>query len=90
MRRLFPLVLILILVAGFAGVSVLAQQPVEDFRPVAPGELDQEQIPAARLVFAAYAFVWICFVTYLFVLWQRLRKVEVELGEVRSKLGGRR
>jgi hypothetical protein len=90
MHRILKPILTVVFVLALVAWPLVAQQPVEDFQPVAPGDLNQEQIPAARLVFAAYAFVWVCFIGYLFVLWQRLRKVEVELGEVRSKLGGRR
>jgi hypothetical protein len=90
MRRLLQLIATIILLVSASPLPISAQDPATEFVTVAPGDLQQEQIPAHRLVFAAYAFVWVCFVIYLFVLWQRLRKVEVELGEVRSKLGGRR
>jgi CcmD family protein len=90
MRRLLQLIATVVLLVSASHVTLFGQDPASEFVPVAPGDLQQEQIPAANLVFAAYAFVWVAFVIYLFVLWQRLRKVEVELGEVRSKLGGRR
>ena len=57
-----------------------------DFRPVKPGELEQEQIPAAPLVFVAYSVVWLALVAYVFVLWRRLTTVERELREVSAKL----
>ena len=84
--------LTLCFVLSTAAVTVLfAQDQANEFRPVTAEELaQQEQIPAASLVFAAYAFVWVCFIVYLFLLWQKMRRVEVELGEVRSKLGGGR
>lgn len=86
---------LVLLLAVFACVGVpvvLAQGPeaTNEFRPIQPGDLVQEQLPAAPLVFAAYAFVWVTFVVYLFVLWQRLRKVEAELSEVRARMGGAR
>lgn len=71
-----------------------AQTPAPDqFVPVAPGELleGQEQIPAPRLVFGAYAVVWLVFFFYLLSLWSRVGKVESELRAVTEKLehGGR-
>jgi CcmD family protein len=58
----------------------------EEFVPVSPDELDQEQLPAAPLVFAAYAFVWFALVTYVFVLWRRLTQVERELAQLSARL----
>lgn len=90
MKRVWHLMsLAVLLVAGLA-VSLVAQEQVGEFRPVSPGELQAEQIPAANLVFAAYAFVWVAFVAYLFMLWQRMKRVEADLADVRSKLGGAR
>jgi CcmD family protein len=53
--------------------------------PVAPGELGQEQLPATPLVFAAYAFVWVALLVYVFSLWRRLTRVERELSEVATR-----
>jgi CcmD family protein len=78
-----------------AGLTVAAAQnpqpsAQEDFRPVKPGELEQEQIPAAPLVFTAYSVIWLALVAYIFVLWRRLTRVERELHEVSAKLHARR
>ncbi len=54
--------------------------------PVKPGETGQEVLPAAPLVFVAYAFVWTVLLVYVFLLWRRLGKVERELAEVSAKL----
>ena len=64
---------------------LLAQQPQDTYQPVRPGEL-QEALPAAPLVFAAYAFVWVALVVYVFVLWKRLSRVERELADVTARL----
>ncbi len=38
----------------------------DGFVPVRPGELEQEQLPAAPLVFVAYSVVWLALVVYVF------------------------
>lgn len=78
---------------GLSTVSVLAQgvpAAQDGFVPVNPGELGQEQLPATPLVFAAYAFVWVALLTYVFTLWRRLSKVERELVDVNTQLRARR
>ena len=83
---------------GFAlcGVAVLGAQgqgptaAQDGFVPIKPGDLGQEQLPATPLVFAAYAFVWLALVTYVFFLWRRVVRVERELTEVTSRLQARR
>ena len=52
-----------------------------------------EQLPAAPLVIAAYAFAWVAvLVLRLWSIWRRLDRVERELREVIGRLerGGRR
>jgi CcmD family protein len=85
-RRVSVLVLLLVLVGG----SLRAQDPQGEFQPVKPGELQTENIPAAPLIFAAYATVWILLLLYVFVLWRKIQRVERELADVNSKLGVRR
>jgi hypothetical protein len=89
MARVKRFALILAVLAWALGRVALAQEQTTDFVPVQPGD-QAEQIPAAQLVFAAYAFVWATFVVYLFVLWQRMKRVEVDLKDVSARLGGRR
>jgi CcmD family protein len=72
-------------------VAVVVQaQPaqVDEFVPLSPEQLlaEQEQIPAAGLVFAAYGTVWLVFAFYLFTLWRRVSQVESELRTVSSTL----
>lgn len=79
------------LVLGLLVVAVVAQAqpaPVDEFLPLSPEEIlaGQEQIPAARLVFAAYAIVWLTFASYLLTLWRRVTQVERELRAVATKL----
>ena len=50
-------------------------------------ELPQaEQLPAAPLVIAAYAFVWVALLGYLWSVRRRLDKVERELADVARKV----
>jgi hypothetical protein len=86
-RRVVVAVAVVLLCAA---MPLVAQDQPTEFRPILPGELEQEQIPAARLVIAAYAFVWATFVVYLFLLWSRVKRVEGDLRDVTAKLGGRR
>jgi CcmD family protein len=45
-----------------------------------------DQLPAAPLLVAAYAFVWIAVVVYLWTIWRRLNKVEDEMRALAQKL----
>lgn len=90
MIRTRRVALTLVIVLAGLVVGTLAQDQTSEFRPVLPGELAQDQIPAARLVFAAYGFAWATFVVYGFFLWRRMRRVEADLTEISAKLGARR
>lgn len=74
---------------GFA-ITLAAQVPAAQSRfvPVSPDELQHEQIPAAPLVLTAYAFVWIAFMVYVFTLWRRMRRIDVDLQALASKVKG--
>ena len=56
----------------------LQQQIPEGFVQVAPGT-QVEQIPAAPLVIASYAFFLLLMVFYLWTIWRRIGKVEGEM-----------
>lgn len=87
MARMRTFLLTLVLLA--IPVATLVAQPTEapdGFVPVAPGDLQQEQIPAAPLVFAAYAIVWLALAFYVVTVWQRVSRVEAELRAVTARL----
>ena len=44
-----------------------------------------EQMPAAPLLVAAYAFIWIAAMFYLWTIWRRLNKVEEEMRALTRK-----
>jgi len=56
----------------------LQQQIPEGFSPVT-GVPVTEQIPAAPLVIASYAFFLLLMVFYLWTKWRRIGKVETEM-----------
>jgi CcmD family protein len=64
---------------------LLAQEPQSEFVPVKEIPAS-EQLPAAPLVIAAYAFVWIAFLAYVWLMWRRLGKVEQELSTLSGRL----
>jgi CcmD family protein len=47
----------------------------------------QEQLPAAPLLIAAYAFVWVVLLVYVWTVWRRLMKVEREVQDLSARLG---
>jgi len=55
------------------------RQPAqEEFIPL--DQLPPEaQLPAAPMVIAAYVFVWIAFVVYIYTIVTRIRRVEADL-----------
>jgi len=46
--------------------------PVKDLPPV-------DQLPAAPLLVAAYSFIWLAAMFYLWTIWRRLGRVETEM-----------
>ena len=44
-----------------------------------------DQLPAAPLLIAAYAFVWLVLMFYLWSIWRRLDKVEVDLRSLEQR-----
>jgi len=81
----------LLFMVGMAGMNamVFGQPGQSEFVPMTEIPAS-EQLPAARLLIAAYAFVWIAVVAYVWTIWQRLGKVERELGELSNQLAKKR
>ena len=70
----------------------LALQPPAgqtEFVPVAPGTAT-EHLPAGPLLVAAYAFVWVATMFYLWTIWRRLNKVETEMRALEARQAQRR
>ncbi|MGH9144561.1 MAG: CcmD family protein [Vicinamibacterales bacterium] len=84
LRRLLTALTTFVLVAGpvFAGQPPAGQSefvPVDSLPP-------SDQLKAAPLLIAAYAFVWIAVVVYLWSIWRRLNKVEDEMRALSQKM----
>jgi Heme exporter protein D (CcmD) len=67
----------------------LQQQVPEGFVPVTGGP-QIEQIPAAPLVIASYAFFLLLMVVYLWTIWRRIGKVETEMHALERRQGEKR
>jgi hypothetical protein len=82
--RLIRIVILVVGMGAVAAGTVAAFQPPppqpaqEEFVPL--DQLPPEaQLPAAPMVIAAYVFVWVAFVVYIFTIVKRIRKVELDL-----------
>jgi len=83
--RLRVVILAMALVAAGGADRVFAQQqPPPDFVPVENAPAG-EQIPAMPLLGAAYGFIWVGLLGYVWSLARRLRQVEAELTELESR-----
>lgn len=79
--------LLLVLAGCLVLPALVAAQPApspDEFVPISqiPPE---EQIPAINLVAAAYAFVWLALMGYIWSLGRRLQKTESDLARLERK-----
>jgi CcmD family protein len=84
MKRLWILLASVALIAP----AVLAAQPPagqSEFVPV-DSLPPADQLPAAPLLIAAYAFVWLAVMVYVFSIWKRMNKVEDEMRALAQKM----
>ncbi len=83
MRHL-RLLLTLALLLGPVPAGAQPQPSPDEFVPISeiPPE---ERIPAINLVAAAYAFVWVAVLGYVWTLGSRLKKAEDEIGRLERK-----
>ena len=65
---------------------VYAQPGQSEFKPVTEVPAG-EQMPSAPLVIAAYAFVWLAFTAYAWMMWRKLGKVEQDLHTLGTQIG---
>jgi hypothetical protein len=68
---------------------VMAQPGQSEFVPVTEVPAS-EQLPSAPLVIAAYAFVWLAFLAYVWLMWRRLGKVEQDISALSAQLAKKR
>jgi CcmD family protein len=77
--------------------AVLIAVPVFALQPSSPPSefvpVDRlpagEQMAAAPLIVAAYAFVWVAVLVYLWSIWRRLGKVEADMQSLERRLDQR-
>jgi CcmD family protein len=82
--RLRILLLSLMLISNGAASLTAQPQPPREFVPV--DDIPQgEQIPAINLVAAAYGFVWVVVLGYVWSIARRLNSVEAELADLASR-----
>ena len=84
--RVLSVVFALALVAFAQVASAQQPAPQDDFVPVGQLPAATEQLPAAPLLVAAYAFVWVMVLFYLWTLWRRLASVEREMRDVERRV----
>ena len=73
-----------VLLAARSVVLADQPQPPKEFVPVdevPPGE----QIPAINMVAAAYGFVWVAVLVYVWSIAKRLKHVETELADLETR-----
>jgi CcmD family protein len=73
--------LVLLALPAFAQQAPPGQSEYVPMKELPPGE----QMPAAPLLVAAYAFIWLAVAFYLWTIWRRLNKVEAEMRALASK-----
>jgi CcmD family protein len=80
--------------ALFVSLIVLASQVLTAQAPASQSEFvpmnslpPGDQLPAAPLLIAAYAFVWLAVAFYLWTIWARLGRVEREVQALQQKSG---
>lgn len=78
-----------VLVMLFMNAALSAQPGQSEFQPVTEVPAS-EQMPSAPLVIAAYAFVWLAFTAYAWMMWRKLGKVEHELQTLSTQIGKKR
>jgi CcmD family protein len=83
-RVMQVMTLFAVLLTAPAVANALQPQPPKEFVPideVPPGE----QIPAINMVAAAYGFVWVAVMGYVWSIARRLKHVETELADLESR-----
>jgi CcmD family protein len=80
---------ILLTILLLMNTAVFAQPGQSEFQPVTEIPAS-EQLPSAPLVIAAYAFVWLAFMVYVWMMWRKLGKVEQELNQLSTQIGKKR
>ena len=76
---------VLLSLSAYAMQPPPAQSEYVPLKDLPPGD----QMPAAPFLIAAYAFVWIAAMFYLWTIWRRLNTVETEMRALAQKTSRR-
>ena len=76
----------LVAVPAFASQPSAGQSEFVPINQLPPAD----QLPAAPLLIAAYAFVWVVLMLYLWSIWRRLGKVEVDMASLERRSAARK
>ena len=70
---------------------LMAQSPPSSQSPFVPVSSlpPVDQVPAAPLIITAYAFVWLAVLFYVWTVWRRLNKVEIEMQALQRRSDAR-
>jgi CcmD family protein len=87
MRRLLIGLWSALLTTALTAASALAAQPPAGQSEFVPMKdlPPTEQIPAATLLVAGYAFIWVAVAFYVWTIWRRLNRVEAEMHALARK-----
>ena len=86
LRRLLTVCCSMLLFATTAAAQ--APSSPDSFVPV--GSLPPvDQVPAGPLLLAAYSFVWVAVLLYVWTVWRRLNRVETEMQALERRSGAR-
>jgi hypothetical protein len=76
------------LVVALAAPAFALQPPAGQDQFVPMNSLPPaDQLPAAPLLIAAYAFVWLALMVYLWSIWSRLGRVERDMQALQQRTG---
>ena len=89
-RRALLAISILVLTHAPAAAALAFQPPAGQSEFIPAKDLPPtESIPAAPLLVAAYAFIWVAAIFYLWTIWRRLNRVETEMHALAQKTARR-
>jgi hypothetical protein len=93
LKRVSCVCALVLALAGATAVRATASQPAAPPAAAQPAATDgfvpvtdlppDEQLPAAPLVLAAYAFIWVAVLVYVGLLWRKLGAVQKDLDALR-------
>ena len=78
---------LIVFTAQFNLAAAAVGQPAQDEFVPLESVPPEDQLPAAPLLVAAYALLWIAVVGYLWSIWRRMAAVERDLSDLAGRTG---